>query len=637
MRVGRGTGAALVALAMTLLVPVVAATAGHPVPPIHTPGPTPGDLVASGSTVLSAHVRGIDVAEAVWILDGQIVPGGVTGPVEPGWGQRVSVTTDVAAGWHDVDLSVSDGDTTLTRSWSFTATDRDVTRLSGTGRVETAVEISRARFADGDASAVVLARADEIERLGYEIARHSGDDRYATAAAIARRLPPSAVVMVASGLTFPDALAVSVPAARDGTPVLLTRTDDLPEPARRFLQDRDAAHAFVIGGSATVSEGVAGQVDDLVDVVERVSGTTRFETAVEVARRFFDGVSDVSLASGVSFPDALTGTGDAAGRGQPLLLVSDVLDGATDAHVRGTRAGSFTVYGGPNTVSDAVVAAAVRAAEDGAGAPHLVTVTPSGGTVPFLDTVQIQLDRPVAAGTTIHLEIAGREVVGQTTVDGATVTFTPSDHEPFDLHDVVHNGRVVVAAVDGDGRVGRHQAGFDYLVPAPLFATVGGVDLYLPSRDVEMIGFHESNHDGARQMAPYDTATTMLTLPSRSRGTGSRTSADIVASPNEVITAPVTGTVTRAGTYRLYCDHYDHYVVIEPDAHPGWEVKMLHFVGLQVSAGQRVVAHETIVGTEPRTLPFESQVDEYSRPRNWPHVHVEVVDPSIPDRPGSGC
>jgi hypothetical protein len=95
--------------------------------------------------------------------------------------------------------------------------------------------------------------------------------------------------------------------------------------------------------------------------------------------------------------------------------------------------------------------------------------------------------------------------------------------------------------------------------------------------------------------------------------------------------------VTRAGSYRLYCDYSDHYLVIEPDAHPGWEVKMLHFVGLQVSAGQRVVANHTIVGTGPRTLPFESQVDEYSHPRNWPHVHVEVVDPSIPDRPGSGC
>ena len=100
--------------------------------------------------------------------------------------------------------------------------------------------------------------------------------------------------------------------------------------------------------------------------------------------------------------------------------------------------------------------------------------------------------------------------------------------------------------------------------------------------------------------------------------------------------APVTGRVLRAGTYRLYCDHHDHYLVIEPDSRPGYEVKLLHFRDLTVAAGDRVVAGETRVGSGPRQLPFTSQVDRYSSERNWPHVHVEVVDTSIPDRPSSG-
>ena len=77
--------------------------------------------------------------------------------------------------------------------------------------------------------------------------------------------------------------------------------------------------------------------------------------------------------------------------------------------------------------------------------------------------------------------------------------------------------------------------------------------------------------------------------------------------------------------------------MIEPDAAPGWEVKVLHFRDLAVGRGDRVVGGMTRIGSGPRVLPFESQVDEYSQPRDWPHLHVEVVDPSIPDRPGSGC
>jgi murein DD-endopeptidase MepM/ murein hydrolase activator NlpD len=172
------------------------------------------------------------------------------------------------------------------------------------------------------------------------------------------------------------------------------------------------------------------------------------------------------------------------------------------------------------------------------------------------------------------------------------------------------------------------------------FATVGGVELVHPSSRVERVGFHEANHDGARQLELLPTAVAPATLESRERGTGSRTAADIVADPAVEIRAPVTGRVIRAGTYVLYCDHRDDYVVIAPDQRRGWEVKVLHIHGLQVGPGDRVAAGRTVIALRPTQLPFESQVDEVSPVRPaWPHVHVEVVDPTIPDRPslGGGC
>lgn len=172
------------------------------------------------------------------------------------------------------------------------------------------------------------------------------------------------------------------------------------------------------------------------------------------------------------------------------------------------------------------------------------------------------------------------------------------------------------------------------------FATVGGITLVHPSSRVERVGFHQSNHDGARQLEPLATAVEPATLETRDRLTGSRTAADVVIDPDVEVRAPVTGTVKRAGTYVLYCEYSDDYAVIQPDGQPGWEVKILHIDGVQVSAGERVVAGQTVIAGGPTPLPFESQVDELTTADSpWPHVHIEVIDPAIPDRPspGGGC
>jgi len=177
--------------------------------------------------------------------------------------------------------------------------------------------------------------------------------------------------------------------------------------------------------------------------------------------------------------------------------------------------------------------------------------------------------------------------------------------------------------------------------PFTPFADVEGVTLYHPAARVERVGFHEANHDGARPMVTMATTVSPMTLESRKRGTGSRTAADIVSDPAGEIRAPVTGTVIRGGSYILYCNTRDYYVVIEPDERPGWEVKVLHMTGLNVQKGQRVTARETVLAPGPHQLPFESQVDKArTADPAWPHVHIEVVDPSIPDRPspgGRGC
>ncbi len=197
---------------------------------------------------------------------------------------------------------------------------------------------------------------------------------------------------------------------------------------------------------------------------------------------------------------------------------------------------------------------------------------------------------------------------------------------------------LLVGDFDADG-VDTFAARRIETVPArqEAFATTGPLTLQLPATMVMLVAFHESGNDGAQQMDPVDSSVPSVTMDTRSRGTGSRSAADIVVEPGTEIVAPVSGTVLRSGTYQLYCQYSDDFLWIEPDDRPGWQVKLLHIDGVTVGPGDRVEAGETEVAPRATVLPFESQVDELTPHPHWPHVHVEVVDPSIPDQDPPQC
>ena len=168
------------------------------------------------------------------------------------------------------------------------------------------------------------------------------------------------------------------------------------------------------------------------------------------------------------------------------------------------------------------------------------------------------------------------------------------------------------------------------------FVDGAGVTLNYPTARVEIVGFHESNLAASRPLVVLPGAGRTVLMPTRDRHTAAATAADVESDPDGEVRAPVTGTVKRGGTYTLYCKYTDSFLVIEPDAHPGWEVKLLHINGLTVAKGQRVVAGETKVAQHPNRLPFVSDAEQFSVAPVWPHVHLEVDDPSIKNPPGVG-
>lgn len=210
-----------------------------------------------------------------------------------------------------------------------------VRRLSGPNAVETALAVSRATVADASADALVVARLD----------------------------------------VFADALVGAPLAGAGGGPVLLTDPADVPDSvvreARRVL--RPSGAVYLMGGPAALAPGVEARFLAAGMRVHRVAGRDRFETAAHAATVLNPAPSQVLLASGEHFADALSAGVPAAVHRLPIVLtMRDALPPATGVYLASRPTARRTVIGGEAAISHAVAAQA-GAADRVAGSNRYAT------------------------------------------------------------------------------------------------------------------------------------------------------------------------------------------------------------------------------------------------------------------------
>ncbi|NUP53679.1 MAG: hypothetical protein HOW97_41115 [Catenulispora sp.] len=275
--------------------------------------------------------------------------------------------------------------------------------ITGTGQLDPAVKAEIRRvlppggtvYLLGGTAALSPAVASALS--GYHVVRLAGEDRYATAVNIAQQISANPhAVLVATGDDFPDALA----AGAVGEPVLLTSGTAMPKATAAYLNTLNP-NPSAAGGTEIVTVGgpgatalhtayLAGRIPSwpkhLTDL--KLTGADRYATALLVAKTFFAGDRDAAVATGDTWPDALSGGAMVGHRGGPLLLTAptgitpDVL-----TYLGNQSASLFALHllGGPAALPDAIAHEAAAAI----GVPgHVVlgALTP-GGPYPLAGTV----------------------------------------------------------------------------------------------------------------------------------------------------------------------------------------------------------------------------------------------------------
>lgn len=297
---------------------------------------------------------------------------------------------------------------------TFLSSDQLTMRISGPGRVETSIEISK--FENTKSKTVILADArnypdalaasnltngrysvilvqnqltqaiiNEITRLEAQdliilggtnsisediekglaniagiknISRIAGETRYDTCQKIFSQAKKKSLVL-ASGEIFPDALATS--SILDQAGLLLTRSGQLPSEAQAAIKDLNHDNFLIVGGENSVQESLATSISNQYQYAShtRISGNNRYETSAKIGERLVS--STVILASGENFPDALAASTLAQKIDSPILLVSkDKIDQSVIDYFKKHNIKKSLVVGGQLSISDKTLANAER-------------------------------------------------------------------------------------------------------------------------------------------------------------------------------------------------------------------------------------------------------------------------------------
>ena len=215
---------------------------------------------------------------------------------------------------------------------------KDVIVVGGNKSVSEAVKKELAKF-----------DKDTVERI-------YGRDRYETSAQVARRVVGITGKLghgvVASGQVFADALTVAPYASREGYPILLVRANNLPKSVKDAIRELAINKVTIAGGYTTVNKSLEAS---LPTVAERLSGRTRYETAIDIATKKFN-TNKIFLANGEYWMDALV-IGPVGGiLDMPILLTqANSAPQSLKDYIAKERIQKITAIGGTSMVSDRVL------------------------------------------------------------------------------------------------------------------------------------------------------------------------------------------------------------------------------------------------------------------------------------------
>ncbi|MEO8509816.1 MAG: cell wall-binding repeat-containing protein [Chloroflexota bacterium] len=215
------------------------------------------------------------------------------------------------------------------------------------------------------ATATPTGSATPTPRPSPVVTRTFGADRYETAAKLSQMMYPTVptgginAAFIATGVNFPDALAGASAAHELDAPILLVKGGTIPSFTSNELARLSPTTLYILGGPAAIPDVTVAQLQVAAGgaTATRLDGADRYGTAADIAATIFPTTeTNVFVATGVNFPDALAGAAAAGDQGAPILLVKGgTIPGETATQLDRLNPTTIYVLGGPSVIPETVV------------------------------------------------------------------------------------------------------------------------------------------------------------------------------------------------------------------------------------------------------------------------------------------
>lgn len=195
----------------------------------------------------------------------------------------------------------------------------------------------------------------QLKEIGISVNRLAGRDKYDTAIEIAKQLGVVQEISVVTGDDYADALSISSVSALQNAPIILAPKDYLTDSIKNYVSSINIAHTYLVGNADQISESVANQFPN----VERITGVDKYTRNVAVLKRFDIDLdfSEIFIATGNGFADALAGSAYATSKSSPIVLVDNVYDNNTATYLDSKKSTikQLNILGGEVVVPSTIV------------------------------------------------------------------------------------------------------------------------------------------------------------------------------------------------------------------------------------------------------------------------------------------
>ena len=201
----------------------------------------------------------------------------------------------------------------------------------------------------------------ELKQKLKSVTRYAGNDRYSTSRQVANAITNAEgnsnfkkypYAFLVSGKDFPDALSIASVSAMTGSPILLTNGNvsgvDL------LALESATNKIYKVGGQAVVGN----EMDKyLTTSYTRLGGSDRYETNKSVIKEFSNlfNKNNVYIASGLDYPDALTGSALAGKNKQAIILSNKSVSNHSIEAVNTIIPDKITALGGEGVVTQVML------------------------------------------------------------------------------------------------------------------------------------------------------------------------------------------------------------------------------------------------------------------------------------------